>query len=104
MDEPTQSTYTENPPAVPRRTGTVQDVRPVPPLDPKDLPEGVREKFEELNPFLENPQVGTLTDNLTRESKTFRANLSRPLKKEEVVYYQDLPDPSSHDAQVIGRP
>ena len=103
MDNPMKSTQEENPPVTPQRTGTVQDVRPVPPLIPKDLPANVMEKFEELNQFLQNPQVGELTDNLTQERKTFRANLTSPLKKDDVVYYKNLPNPSSHNVVVTGR-
>ena len=70
------------------KTGTVQDVRPIPPLDPK----------------AQNPQEGHLKDTKTQEIKSFIANLSKPLKKYEDVHYVDLPEPASHDAQVIGRP
>ena len=103
MDNPKESTHAESPPVAPQRTGTVQDVRPVPPLIPKDLPASVMEKFEELNQFLQNPQVGELIDNLTQEHKTFRANLTSALKKEDIVYYRDLPSPSAHDVVVTGR-
>jgi hypothetical protein len=102
MDDPMQSPQAENP-ALLLQTGTVEDVRPVPPLDPKDLPEHLRKTFEDLSQFLQNPQVGGLKDNSTQDYKTFKANLSSALKKGDDVYYQDLPESSSHDAQVIGK-
>jgi hypothetical protein len=93
----------ENPPAVPPKTGTVQDVRPRPPLDPKDLPKWFRKTAEKLNRFLATPQKGRLEDILTKEQKTFKANLDPPLKINEHVRYKDLAN-DPYDAQVTGRP
>jgi len=86
MEDPKKSPNGEDGGAVPK-TGTVVDVRPRPPLDPKD----------------QNPQQGHLTDNSTQQKKSFKANLNPPLKEQDGVYYVLLPPSSSHDAQVTGR-
>ena len=87
MDNSSESTNGEDP--LNPKTGTVQDVRPRPPLDPKALAPS---------------QVGYLKDKSTHERKSFKANLSRPLDLDEDVIYKDLPKPASHDAEVTGRP
>ena len=85
MDVSLVSTNGEHP-VIPKN-GTVEDVRPIPPIDPK----------------AQNPQAGHLKDSTTHERKSFIANLSSPLYVNDDVFYVDLPEPASHDAQVTGK-
>lgn len=80
----------DDPITTPPRTGTVQDVRPVPPLDPKDLPENVRTIFQKLNPLIQHPQEGYLKDNSSGDVKAFIGNCNEALKVGQVVSYRDL--------------
>ena len=102
MNDPVQSPQAEKT-AVQPQTGTVQDVRPMPPLDQKDPPTNDGKESDTSAPQPLIPQEGRLTDSINQQIKTFRANLNPALRKGELVYYQDLPKPSPHDAVVIGR-